>query len=64
MLPENLCNCLCSLMPDRDRLTFSCIMRFIGVKLDSYEIRTSVIRSKARLTYSEVNKALAGKAVS
>lgn len=62
MLPENLCNCLCSLMPDRDRLTFSCIMRYTGIKLDSYEIRTSVIRSKARLTYSEVNKALAGKA--
>ncbi len=61
MLPENLCNCLCSLMPDRDRLTFSCIMRFTGAKLDSYEIRTSVIRSKARLTYSEVNKALLGK---
>ena len=61
MLPEALCNCLCSLMPERDRLTFSCIMRFSGTKLESYDIRRSIIRSKARLTYSEVNKMLEKK---
>ncbi|MCR4620692.1 MAG: VacB/RNase II family 3'-5' exoribonuclease [Clostridiales bacterium] len=61
MLPESLCNCLCSLMPERDRLTFSCIMRYTGLKLESFELRTSVIRSKARLTYSEVNKLFEGK---
>ena len=63
MLPEALCNCLCSLMPARDRLTMSAIMRFDDdLKLQKLTIRPSVIRSCARLTYEDVNELFAGRA--
>ncbi len=62
MLPEKLCNCLCSLMPGRDRLTLSAIMRFDAqLRQTHLDIRPSVIRSKARLTYDDVNELLAGR---
>jgi ribonuclease R len=55
MLPFKLSNELCSLNPNKDRLTLSCIMRFDKKgKPKKYEIVESVIRSKARLTYDEV----------
>ena len=62
MLPERLCNDLCSLRPNEDRLTLSCIMKinFNGEVVDS-EITTSVINSKYRLTYSFVQDVLDGK---
>ncbi len=61
MLPEKLCNDLCSLKEGVDRLTLSCIMNvnFKGRVVD-YKICPSVIRSKARLTYSNVQKILDG----
>ncbi|MFW5893082.1 MAG: ribonuclease R family protein, partial [Bacillota bacterium] len=61
MLPENLSNNLCSLMPDVDRLAMSCEMVIDpnGKVLD-YDIFESVIRSKARMTYTKVNKILEG----
>ena len=63
MLPESLCNCLCSLMPHRDRLTFSAIMELDSQGVtQSLQIRPSVIRSCARLTYEDVNEMLAGRA--
>ena len=62
MLPEKLCNCLCSLMPQRDRLSFSAIMRIDKeLKIAELKLRPSVIRSKARLTYEDVNELFAGR---
>ncbi len=62
MLPERLCNDLCSLRPNEDRLTLSCIMKInkVGEVVDS-EITTSVINSKYRLTYNFVQDVLDGK---
>lgn len=55
MIPERLSNILCSLRPNEDRLTYSVLMRVSpkGV-VSEYEIRESVIRSKRRFTYEEV----------
>ncbi len=55
MLPERLSNELCSLMPDRDRLTYSVFMNVTpqGV-VKEYEIVKTVINSKRRFTYEEV----------
>lgn len=55
MLPEALSNRLCSLMPRVDRLALSCIMEMDGASVIDYEIVPSVICSKARLVYSDVN---------
>ena len=54
MLPENLSNQLCSLMPKVDRLAFVCDMR-IGKNgaLGKARFYEAVIRSHARLTYAE-----------
>lgn len=62
MLPEVLSNGLCSLNPKVDRLCMVCDMR---VNADGKVTRSSfheaVMRSKARLTYSQVNDYLTGK---
>ncbi|MFW6299069.1 MAG: ribonuclease R, partial [Bacillota bacterium] len=61
MLPENLSNNLCSLMPGVDRLAMSCEMVIdANGKVLDYDIFESVIRSKARMTYAKVNKILEG----
>ena len=61
MLPEALSNRLCSLMPNEDRLALSCMMRMDGPKVADYEIFPSVIRSKARLVYTDVNAMFRGE---
>src|SRR5699024_310734 len=61
MLPEALCNNLCSLRPDVDRLAISCMMRMNGSQVMDYEIVPSVIHSRARLVYDDVNRMLAGQ---
>ncbi len=62
MLPEKLCNCLCSLMPDRDRLTLSAIIKLDrNLEQTSLSVRPAVIRSRARLTYKDVNELFAGR---
>lgn len=55
MLPEILSNGLCSLNPQVDRLCMVCEMR-IGQrgKLKGYDFYAAVMRSKARLTYTQV----------
>ncbi len=55
MLPERLCNDLCSLREGVERLTLSCVMTIDekGRVIDR-EICPSVIKSRARLTYTEV----------
>ncbi len=61
MLPENLSNNLCSLMPEVDRFAVSCEMEIDQHgKVKHHEIFPSVINSKARLTYKKVNKMLEG----
>ena len=62
MLPEELSNGLCSLNPKVDRLCLVCDMR-IGKtgKVSSAKFVEGVMRSKARLTYSEVSDFLTGK---
>ena len=55
MLPEKLCNNLCSLRQDEDKLTYSVILEMTdaGVVKNSRIVRT-VIRSNRRFTYEEV----------
>lgn len=57
MLPERLSNDLCSLRPGEDRLTMSCIMEVDHQgEVVRYNIRESVIHSKRRFTYEEVQQ--------
>ena len=59
MLPPKLSNGVCSLHPDVDRLTLSCIMEIDEKgKIVSHEIKKSVINSKARLIYEDVSDIL------
>ncbi|MEE0944992.1 MAG: ribonuclease R [Clostridia bacterium] len=61
MLPERLSNGVCSLVPNEDRLTLSCIMTVNpDGTVKNYKISKSVIRSMHRMTYSEVDKILKG----
>jgi len=59
MLPHRLSSGICSLLPNVDRLTLSCIMTICpqGHVLQ-YEITESVINSKKRWTYNEVQEML------
>ena len=55
MLPEELCNGVCSLVPNEDRLAFSVFMTFDkNGEMTKREFAKSIIRSKARFTYEEV----------
>jgi len=61
MLPENLSNSICSLVPDEDRLTFSVVVEMTAsARLVNYFISKSVIRSKRRFAYEEVQQILEG----
>jgi len=62
MLPKELSNGICSLNEGVDRLTLSCVMKVNedGV-VTSHKIFESVIRSCARLNYTEVNKLFIGE---
>ncbi len=63
MLPENLCNDICSLKEGVDRLTLSCVMTVDKTgKVCDYVITPSVIRSSARMTYTNVQKIIDGDA--
>lgn len=55
MLPEKLSNDLCSLRPNRVRLTYSVLMEYDqNLNLVRYKIAESVIKSRKRLNYDEV----------
>lgn len=61
MLPEKLCNDLCSLKEGVDRLTLSCVMDVDkNGKVVDYFIAPSVIKSGARMTYTTVQKMIDG----
>jgi ribonuclease R len=62
MLPEALSNGLCSLNPDVDRLCLVCEMKVSATgKVDRAKFYRGVMRSHARLTYSQVNDAVVKK---
>ena len=59
MLPESLSNGLCSLRPHEDRLCLCCEMIVTGAgRVHRSRFFEGVIRSRARLTYTEVSGAL------
>ena len=59
MLPQELSTNICSLRPGEDRLVLSCIMQLDSAgRIESYEIVEGVIRSAARMTYTEVSEIL------
>ena len=61
MLPQELSSGICSLRPGEDRLVLSCIMQLDPEgRIESYEIVEGVIRSAARMTYTEVHGILEG----
>ena len=61
MLPEKLCNDICSLKEGVNRLTLSCMVKLDKEgKVLSYFINKSFINSSARMTYTNVQKMLDG----
>ena len=63
MLPLELSTGICSLRPGEDRLVLSCIMQLDSDGgIESYEVVEGVIRSAARMTYTEVHAILEGDA--
>lgn len=61
MLPEKLCNDLCSLKEGVDRLTLSCVMQIdANGKVIGSEITPSIIKSAKRFTYDEVQAIIEG----
>ena len=61
MLPQELSTDICSLRPGQDRLVLSCLMHLNAEgRIESYEIVEGVIRSAARMTYTEVHAILEG----
>jgi ribonuclease R len=62
MLPERLSNGVCSLVPFADRLSVSALVELSSEgDVVNYAVRNSVIHSKARLTYNEVQSFSEGK---
>jgi ribonuclease R len=62
MLPENLSNNLCSLIPDEDRLAFTAILDFDREgKLLQKDFTKSVIKSHKRFTYTTVQQIIIDK---
>ena len=63
MLPKSLSNGICSLNEKELRLAFSCLMRLDkGGNLTDYKFVKSVICSRVKGVYSEINALLAGTA--
>lgn len=57
MLPEKLSNNICSLKPQEERLTFSCLMELTPEgRVLNYQLKQSLIKSRARLNYDEVQE--------
>ncbi len=55
MLPERLCNEICSLRPDEDKLTYSVIFEMTErAEVKSWHLAHTVTRSDRRFTYEEV----------
>ncbi|HUD73272.1 MAG TPA: ribonuclease R [Dongiaceae bacterium] len=62
MLPHRLSNGICSLNPKVDRLVLSCVMTLDAEgQITAHRLVEGVIRSAARMTYTEVAKILVGR---
>lgn len=59
MLPERLCNFICSLRPDEDKLTYSAVFRLNDKgEVQQWHLTHAVIRSVRRFAYEEVQEIL------
>jgi ribonuclease R len=59
MLPERLCNFICSLRPDEDKLTYSVIFHINEkAEVKHWKLAHTITRSDRRFTYEEVQKVL------
>ncbi|MCL2650694.1 MAG: ribonuclease R [Candidatus Azobacteroides sp.] len=59
MLPEYLCNQLCSLRPNEDKLCFSVIFEMNdNAEVKNYRIAKTIINSDRRFTYEEVQNTI------
>ena len=57
MLPERLCNFICSLRPDEEKLSYSVIFTMNEkAEVKDYRIRHTVIKSNRRFTYEEAQQ--------
>ena len=64
MLMHKLSNGICSLNPNVDRLTISCIAEVDkNGNIVDYDIKKSIINSKKKMSYSNVNKILMDKEI-
>ena len=62
MLPERLCNFICSLRPDEEKLCYSVIFTLDEeANVKDYHIAHTVIKSNRRYAYEEVQDVLMGK---
>lgn len=62
MLPKALSNGICSLNPMEDRLAFSCLMKLDeNGNMIGYEFKKSVIKSRVKGVYAEINEILDGR---
>ena len=62
MLPERLCNFICSLRPDEEKLCYSAIFVLDeDANVKNYHIAHTVIKSNRRYAYEEVQEILTGK---
>ena len=61
MLPERLCNYICSLRPDEDKLAFSCIFHLDdNAHIKHSHITRTIIRSDRRYAYEEAQAVIEG----
>ena len=59
MLPERLCNFICSLRPNEEKLAFSCIFNLDDdANVKAYRIVHTVIKSNRRYAYEEAQQLL------
>ena len=57
MLPEHLSNFICSLRPDEEKLTYSCIFTINDLaEVIDYKLARTVIKSDRRFTYEEAQE--------
>lgn len=64
MLPERLCNFICSLRPDEDKLAYSVIFNLDDeANVKAYRIVHTIIRSNRRYAYEEVQEILEANGV-
>lgn len=62
MLPEHLCNFICSLRPDEEKLCYSAIFELDEMaNVKRWHLAHTVIRSNRRYAYEEVQEILTGK---